>query len=84
VRGRWIEVEFNGLRLFVEENVLRGEGDGPLAPPEHIEDGELNPFACFRSDSYAHVRSDGVIKRFRAVIGTVADLKPVTPTEVPR
>jgi hypothetical protein len=53
-----------------------GDGEGPLAPMDHCdESGELLTWRG--EDSYAHVSADGIIKRYRQVIGRLEDLKEV-------
>lgn len=75
-RNRSIAVTLPGHGTFW---FLRDEdGTGPLAPKEHCtETGEIANLATalfLNGDSYAHVFADGNIRRYREVIGTVADL----------
>jgi hypothetical protein len=51
------------------------DGSGPLAPLEHIDDdGYVNVYDALYSDSYAHVFSDGSIRRYGEIVGRVDDL----------
>jgi len=50
------------------------DGGGMLAEPEQLDgDNHVRPDA-FYSDPFAHVRADGMIRRYGQTIGTVADL----------
>ena len=75
-------VRLNGLELVWMKD---GHGiTGPLAPLEHIEpDGSLNIGHGLLSDSYAHVCDDGLIRRYRCVIGSVDDLELINPPPTP-
>ena len=75
-KPKWVRVDFDGQQLWVEEDVLRGDREGPLAPLDHVRDGYLDYSRCFASDSYAHVYAE-CISRFGVAIGTRDDLKPV-------
>ena len=71
-----IHVRFQGHELIwlKDEN-----GSGALAPLEHIDDdGHVNMYDAFCSDSYAHISSDGSIWRYREQIGTISDLEIVS------
>lgn len=51
------------------------DGGGSLAPMSHVgPDGKLDFSKCFKSNSYAHVRSDGTIVRHGKEIGRRSDL----------
>jgi hypothetical protein len=51
-------------------------GAGPLAPLEHCnEDGSLKLAHALSSISFAHVYSDGTIRRYGEIIGHRADLR---------
>ena len=77
-KPQWIRVEFPGHGTFyVEDDVLRGERTGPIAPEDHIVDGELDWSRCFSSDSYAHCCEGGTIKRYQCDIGHIRDLRPI-------
>lgn len=74
----WIHVELPGHgRFWIESAVLEGRETGPLAPEDHISDGQLDWSRCFDSDSYAHVFSEGRIQRYGVVIGNIRDLVPL-------
>ena len=74
---KWIHVELPGHGTFwVYESVLGGHRPGPLAPEEHVVDGELNFPQCFMGGSYAHVFPD-LIMRYGEQIGVRGDLVPV-------
>uniref|UniRef100_A0A832MJE7 Uncharacterized protein n=1 Tax=Eiseniibacteriota bacterium TaxID=2212470 RepID=A0A832MJE7_UNCEI len=66
-------VLLNGKPLYFLEEP---DGSGPLAPPEHMFDGELRLDAALGAlgPSYAHVMPDGSIMRFGSKIGTRKDL----------
>lgn len=67
-----IYVELFGRRLVWRK--AADSTEGALAPPEHIDEvGNLRLEHVF-SLSFAHVGADGIIRRRRKAIGTVADL----------
>lgn len=73
---KWIRVKLEGHGTFyIEEDVLRGESDGALAPESDITNGELNTWDG--GGAYAHVFPDerGIV-RYHRIIGTLADLVP--------
>lgn len=72
----FVPVMLGGVALWVQPEGLREGGESALAPEDHIIDGHLNVPRCFTGDSYAHVYSDGSIRRFGRHIGTRSDLKP--------
>lgn len=80
--GTYVQVRLGDKLLWCEPEVLEEGGDGALAPPEHIRDGDLNFPACFAGDSYAHVLANGEIKRYRTVIGHRSDLARVEPIDL--
>lgn len=65
-----VHVRFNGTEFWWIKN---RNGDGPLAPLSHCN--EAGDIENMMGVSYAHVFSDGVIRRFRQAIGTVKDLE---------
>jgi len=70
-----ILVEFNGQRFWYLGHALT-ELNYALAYLHQCDDnGDVIELA----DSYAHVCSDGIIRRFGKVIGTIRDLRPVGP-----
>jgi len=59
---------FKGEKFFLLDG-------GAMAYPDHIdEDGGLNLIHAFTSDSFAHIYSDGIIKRWGKEIGKHSDL----------
>lgn len=72
-----IKVRFPGHGEFW---FLAGDdGTGPLAPQDHCDErGEIVDLGvALLADSYAHVCSDGIIRRYRQQIGTIADLQAI-------
>ena len=69
----YVPVLLDGIRLWVQPDVLEEGGHGALAPEGHIEDGDLR-WECCMSESYAHVFPDGEILRYGKVIGQRSDL----------
>jgi hypothetical protein len=50
------------------------DGSGALAYPEHVDDDGQVKWDHVFSDSFAHVQSDGTIRRYGATIGSRDDL----------
>lgn len=71
MEGRAIPFTLHGVPVWLREETLE-VGNGPLMPtPTH--DDDVGPFG----DSYAHLCDDGMIRRYREVIGSRDDLTPV-------
>jgi len=67
-----LTVRFQGAEyLFTGDTLADG---GALTTPAAYENGVA---------SYAHVCLDGTVKRYRQVIGTVADVEVVGPADSP-
>lgn len=66
-----IKVRFNGVDLIWLKDEF---GEGALAYPDHVDDTGNIAFQHVMSDSYAHVFSDGTIRRYGQTVGTVKDL----------
>lgn len=66
--GEVVEVVLDGTHLWIYKDDLDA-CDGPLMPtPTHIED----TFGL--GESYAHLFSDGKVRRYQEVIGERSDL----------
>ncbi len=66
-----IPIQFKGTNyLLVGGNLNTG---GAIATQEEFEEFRI---------SYAHLNPDGNVKRFGKIIGTVKDIKILTPKEV--
>lgn len=71
-----VKVRLNGqiYWLLQEGQFIHGRCISPL---EHCDDlGNVLPAAAFK-DSYAHLGKDGLIRRYRSVIGSADDLELV-------
>lgn len=67
-----IRIGDDETRLWMRRSWI-DRGEGPIMPePDHDENG---PFA----DSYAHLGSDGKIRRYRSVIGLRQDIVEIAP-----
>jgi hypothetical protein len=66
-----IPVMLKGTRLIWLKDA---DGTGALAFPEHIDEEGCVKWEHVFSESFAHVCSDGAIRRFGAVIGNISDL----------
>ena len=69
----FVKAHIHGVEVWVQRPTLEPGSDGPLAPKEHIIDGNLNP-QYYLADSYAHAYSDGRVLRYYKQIGTKADI----------
>lgn len=65
------KVTINGVKVWAGEN--KGEGY-PLAPVDHVKDGELCVDCWHGINTYAHVYESGTILRHGEKIGAEADL----------
>lgn len=75
-----IKCKFKGIIVWIEPSLLKDGATGPLAPDEHVEDGELNIATCFSGDSFAHAYADGSVMRYGREVGTKKDIVPVHAT----
>ena len=64
-----IKVWVDGERYWFLQNP---DGSGPIAPLDHCEeDGTFNMFTAFSSDTFAHVGTDRIMRRYGRELGTV-------------
>jgi len=57
--------------------LANADGEGPLARLEHCDERGKLHWSLAPRTSYAHVYTDGVIRRFGQVIGQVGDLETI-------
>ena len=70
-----VKVKFKGHEYWAEANFAEPGADTPLAKLHHCnENGELLWEHVF-SDSFAHLGSDGIIRRYHEEIGKREDLQ---------
>lgn len=72
----FVRVRFQGTEYFLLEERIPGGGRA-LAPLHHFTaDGKITDLRfALTGESFAHVGSDGTIRRFHAVIGNITDLE---------
>ena len=66
-----IEVELDGMTLYIRQDDLELSMGALMPSPNHDVD------SCGMGDSYAHLFSDGRIRRYNEVIGKKDDLRIV-------
>jgi hypothetical protein len=81
VREKFIAVAFKGIPLYCPEKALEDGGEGPLAPPDHIDTTTmgLNLLTAFKSDTFANIYRDGSVKRYGVIIGHREDIQRGNP-----
>lgn len=70
-----IKVNIDGQDYwFLQET----DGGGPVAPLIHCDkEGNLNIANMFSSDTFAHVGSDRIVRRYGAILGKIDDFIPL-------
>lgn len=71
---KWLPMALHGVKVWIPGDAAAGN-NFPVAPDEHVTDGQLND-NCFKSPSYAHHWPGVGIVRHLNQIGTFEDLKP--------
>lgn len=64
-----IKINYNGVDFWFQE---RADGSGPVSPLSHCdENGELDVFSMFGSDTFAHVGQDRIMRRYGEELGNI-------------
>jgi hypothetical protein len=74
---KWLPKTLHGVKVWITDEAAATR-DFPIAPDEHITDGQLND-QCFKTPSYAHHWPGVGIVKHLAPIGQFEDLKPWEP-----
>lgn len=69
-----IKINYHGAEFWFLQNE---DGSGAVAPLHHCEgNGDLNTEFMFSSDSFAHVGSDRIMRRYGEELGKIEEFIP--------